>query len=148
MKLRILAPFLCAVLGLGGCGSIYEAIDIEATDVSSIKIGATRQNVEKVLGQPDRRTGLVRGNNEASQRVYVYDYYTRGKEGNPLWLLFAPIELATGIILVSAFDTRYNENRVQVAISYDQDDRVVEIRQVSPKIPTEDLSSILRRAAQ
>ncbi len=52
MRPQILFVTVLVALGLAGCASAIRSSPIEATDYSSIEVGATREAVESVLGSP------------------------------------------------------------------------------------------------
>ncbi len=108
--------------------SVYEAVPIAPTDLSSIQVGATRETVERVLGEPvaSRIVGT-----KVSIRIDTYEYNT-GKEGNPAVLLIAPIEVLGWIIAPptagisgAAFEAAIKEHKSRIIITYGPDDTVL-----------------------
>ena len=118
---------LCSIVGatLGGCINFYRATGSEPTDLSAIQVGATRQTVERVLGEP------VASGTEGSTQIATYEYSV-GIEAKPASLLRVPAEVAliflpSGARLGDDYFERPEAPRDRLTITYGPDDTVVEI---------------------
>ncbi len=127
MIVRKLAPAVLIVLSLGGC-SVGMALSGEETpDLTAVKVGATKDDVELHLGTPEEFSELADGDSRATYKYEV------GNDPNAiraighgaldvasigLWeFIGTPIEASTG------------EER-EVAITFDEEQRVTRIEQL------------------
>ncbi len=127
MKSLLAAMALVAGLGLGGCSIAIRATEIEATDLSPLRVGAPRQAVEDLLGEP-----IARGRDgPTTVATYLYDRGARGerityiKEYLGLYgMFFEPI--LTPIALVSRA-SRVQEQKRELVVTYDPAGLVVDV---------------------
>ena len=135
---------LCSIAGatLGGCINFYRATGSEPTDLSAIQVGATRQTVERVLGEP------VAIGTKGSMQIATYEY-SLGIEAEPVSILRIPAE-AVLLILSQSLSHGYTirEGRrlrddyfdrpegptAFLTITYGPDDTAVEVSGKPPSI--------------
>ena len=153
---------LCTLVAvtLGGCTtpgiSVYEAMPIAPTDLSSIHVGATRETVERVLGEP------LDSKADGFDQIVIYEY-SGGKEGNPEMLLYLPIDylwsvvsLPTALIFQASGGDVWGEfkrHKGRLIVTYGPDDTVLRLRRRrSITEPTredqEERNELLARAEQ
>ena len=127
MKAFLVAMALVAGLGLGGCSIAIRATDIEATDLSPLRLGAPRQAVEDLLGEP-----IARGRDgPTTVATYLYD---QGAPGENITYIreylgfygpfFEPI--LTPMALISRAN-RVDEQKRELVVTYDAAGLVVDV---------------------
>lgn len=130
--MKLLAYIAISFVGLlvQGCSLAILGEDIERTDLSSLKVGATREEVETVLGKP--------ASNEPDKlgkiAVYAYDKGARsspvltGRDYLDCWgilnIFCEPI-----LTLIALFRRRelYESQRGQLGIHYGPDETVMDV---------------------
>ena len=109
---------VCLLGALAGC---YGMVGVEPTDVSTVKAGSSRTEVEAVLGTPIE-SGTVEG-----YRVDVYGYNagSTGSMPGPIY------DFAAGVAVLMIYMTpiphviEYEGQRVYLAVWYSADDKIV-----------------------
>ncbi len=111
---------------------LLSACAIPPTDLSGIKVGATRATVEGVLGKP------VKSMQTDSGKIDTYKYNrgdtpTRGSGGgHPVQPIDDP-HVAVGVLIVLAvvapiaYDIRFKRQREDIEVTYDSEDTVVRV---------------------
>ena len=128
-RMRLLSLITVILIGLSaqGCSFAIEGMDIEPTDLSAIKVGATREQVESVLGKP-----IASEPTESGKIVtYLYDQGAAGKEFdaedlNEYLKMYGPFwePILTPIALIARHE-RIKEQRGHLKVIYGMDDTVV-----------------------
>jgi hypothetical protein len=131
--LRPLAPIVLVLLALAGagCSAVISLEGIEATDLSSIQVGTTRETVESVLGRP------VESVTTESGKTDTYEYNRGRRPGKPEDLGFLRCSNcgsgAMGYALVYVLtqpywiNAIYKEQKGKIAVYYGPDDAVTRI---------------------
>ena len=129
MRLPASIAILCMSVLVQGCSLAILGEDFEPTDLSSIEVGAAREDVESVLGKP------ISNVPENIENISIYGY-DRGAPSDPMmsgrdylecWgilnIFCEPI--MTPIALVKR-QKRYQRQRGQIGIHYGADDTVMD----------------------
>jgi len=112
---------LTILLGIAGCGPVMRATGIPASDVSAVKVGATRAEVEHQMGQPRNEKAVCQG----TERSYAFN---RGMSHDLNAGQAAVRELGSFIFLpVDAMQSAciYECQRGVADVTYDRSDVVV-----------------------
>jgi hypothetical protein len=112
-----------------GCSLAILGEDFEATDLSSIEVGAAREDVESVLGKPESNVP------EGIENIAIYGY-DRGAPSDPMMSARAYLDcwgllnifcepIMTPIAMVKR-QKRYERQRGRIGIHYGADDTVMD----------------------
>ena len=135
IKVAIMS-LLVSGLGITGCTG-----NIERSDFASIKVGATRQTIESLLGKPVKSVETYAGTTD----TYRYNIVRSGSESdtsgaeiavamlNPTFYLFWPILFIGSGDRIGSAD-RHEEQGGEVDITYDLNDMVTFLRQVPQSV--------------
>lgn len=143
MRSHALIVVFCLSLMAQGCSNLMRSEGVEPTDLSTIKIGATRATVEAVLGAPIDSEVATDGRID----IYTYNFGKPGEPGDPLYgqggiglscgggqacavyiLGVVAVRLAAEPFLFLREMARRSDQVAELAITYGPDDRVVHIK--------------------
>ena len=126
--MRLIAGLVVVVLNQG-CSVAIMNTDIEPTDISSIGVGATRVEVEAVLGAPDETMSTDAG------KIATYEY-DKGASVRPKWtardymecmgLLNIFCEVLMTPMALSERHDLYQSQLGLIKITYGSDDTIVD----------------------
>ncbi len=129
---KSLALIVLVLVGpaVAGCSAVIAHKGIEATDLSSIQVGATRETVESVLGQPVKNITTETGKTD------TYEYNRGRRPGKPedfglLRCSNCVSEGALGYVFLYLLtqpywvNELYEEQKGEIAVYYGPDDAVI-----------------------
>lgn len=147
--MRLIAGLAVVVLSQG-CSVAIMNMDIEPTDKSSIGVGATRVEVEEVLGAPDETVPTGAG------KISTYEYdkgatagssYTARDYLECMTLLNIFCELLMTPMALSERSDKYESQLGLIRITYGPDDKIVDfsyenyVRREPAEAPEQDLDT-------
>jgi hypothetical protein len=125
MKLPVVALAAFALIALSGCSVGMALSGKENPDLGSIKVGTTRGEVELHLGPPVRSAAVASGS-----RTDVYEYEIGNEPSTGRAIGHGALDVVTlGLweIVGTPIEGVQGE-KYQATITYDQDDKVVDIK--------------------
>jgi hypothetical protein len=125
MKLPVVALAAFALIALSGCSVGMALSGMENPDLGSIKVGTTRGEVELHLEPPVRSAAVASGS-----RTDVYEYEIGNEPSTGRAIGHGALDVVTlGLweIVGTPIEGVQGE-KYQATITYDQDDKVVDIK--------------------
>lgn len=122
------ALFAILALALGGCTTIY-VMATEPTDLSAVRVGATRDTVEKTLGRPKDSNRIDAGTLD----TYTYNHgrFPPGDKGDVWRAVVADITMAPiQPLLLPIYVHSIEKQKREVEILYGPDGTVVRIERI------------------